>query len=72
MRRFCILTLIAVLLPLTLSAQPTRTLQSMYYEFSMFPSNEVPPPEVGGDFAHAYAEIHIHASRDTAVRLKVE
>ena len=44
MRRFCILTLIAVLLPLTLSAQPTRTLQSMYYEFSMFPSNEVPPP----------------------------
>ena len=59
-------TLIAVLLPLTLSAQPDEkvVLQSMYYQFFMYPSNEVPPAEVGGDFAFADAEIHIHAKRD--------
>ena len=72
MRRICILTLIAVLLPLMLSAQPTRTLQSMYYEFFMYPFNEVPPAAVGGEFAHAYAEIHIHASRDNDTHELVE
>ena len=66
MRRICILTLIAVLLPLTLSAQPDEkgVLQSMYYQFFMYPFNEVPPVEVSGDFAYADAEVHIHAVRD--------
>ena len=72
MKRICILTLIAVLLPLTLSAQPTRTLQSMYFEFGMYPFFEVPPVEVGGEFAFAAAEIHIHASRDNETHKLVE
>ena len=46
MRRICMLTLIAVLLPLTLSAQTrgdlpeTGVLQSMYYQFFMYPFNQ--------------------------------
>ncbi len=72
MRRLCILTLIAVLLPLTLSAQPTRTLESKYYWFFMNPFDEVPPAAIGGDFAFADAEIHIHASRDNETHELVE
>ena len=47
MRRICMLTLIAVLLPLTLSAQTrgdlpeTGVLQSMYYQFFMYPFTTV-------------------------------
>ena len=46
MRHLCMLTLIAVLLPLTLSAQTrgglpeTGELQSMYYQFFMYPFNQ--------------------------------
>ena len=36
----------------------------MYYQFFMYPFNEVPPAAVGGDFAFADAEIQIHAVRD--------
>ena len=80
MRHLCMLTLIAVLLPLTLSAQardgggdlPETVLQSMYYEFFMYPFNEVPPAAIGGDFAFAAAEIHIHASRDNETHELVE
>ena len=70
MRHLCMLTLIAVLLPLTLSAQArgdlpeTGVLQSMYYQFFMYPFNDVPPAAIGGDFAFADAEVQIHAKRD--------
>ena len=72
MRHLCMLTLTAVLLPLTLSAQPTRTLESKYYQFFMNPFDEVPPAAIGGDFAFADAEIHIHASRDNETHELVE
>ena len=78
MRHLCMLTLIAVLLPLTLSAQTrgglpeTGELQSMYYQFFMYPFNEVPPAAVGGAFAFADAEIHIHAVRDRNTHELVE
>ena len=70
MRHLCMLTLIAVLLPLTLSAQArgdlpqTGVVQSMYYQFFMYPFNDVPPAAIGGDFAFADAEVQIHAKRD--------
>ncbi len=64
MRRLCTLFLALMILPLMLSGQPAETLQSTYLFASMLPGNEIPPVEVGGEFAMATGAVAIHALRD--------
>lgn len=61
---FLVVFLAVTILPLRLSAQPAETLQSTYLRASMMPGNEIPPVEVGGEFAMATAAVAIHALRD--------
>ena len=64
MRHLCTLFLALMILPPMLSGQPTETLQSTYLFASMLPGNEIPPVEVGGEFAMASGAVAIHALRD--------
>ena len=64
MRHVCVVFLAVMILPLALSGQPAETLQSTYLFASMQPGNEIPPVEVGGEFAMATGNVAIHALRD--------
>ncbi len=64
MRHFCAVFLVVMILPLALSGQPTETLQSTYLFAAMTLGNEIPPVEVGGEFAMATGAVAIHALRD--------
>ncbi len=64
MKHLCTLFLALMILPLMLSGQPAETLQSTYLFAAMAPGNEIPPVEVGGEFAMATGAVAIHALRD--------
>ena len=64
MKHLCTLVLALMILPLMLSGQPAETLQSTYLFAAMTPGNEIPPVEVGGEFAMATGAVAIHALRD--------
>lgn len=64
MRYLGTLFLALMILPLMLLGQPAETLQSTYLFASMLPGNEIPPVEVGGEFAMATGAVAIHALRD--------
>ncbi len=64
MRLLCTLFSAVMILPLGLFGQPAETLQSTYLAAALSPGNEIPPVEVGGEFANGAAAVAIHAIRD--------
>ena len=64
MRHLCAGFLAVMISPLVLSGQPAETLQSTYMTAALNPGNEIPPVEVGGEFANAAAAVAIHTLRD--------